>query len=359
MQHYKFIHFFWHNDLKFYSNLVKTINDPKNNLFPQDHLFVTPYKEVFDNLSDYDNVVFFETKKPSSAKMINHFAPYGKWLFVHSIPSWYQAMGIKKIFLKKIIWRTWGHDAIHRNIKGESAVRAIKNTIVNRIRLYMVHRFYAVGVSSNYIDVLDIKNNFGNVKMVPVSYPAKYSSSVSEGLCDKHETMNILVGHSGFEADNHINILEKLKRFENENICIYMIFSYGCADYMTSVIDYVNKNWPKKVVIINEFMPITEFRKFCLKMDVAIFDGLNSYAIGNVSIFFSFRKKLVFNRNGLWHKTFVEKDAPHLCSDELDTIPFAQFKKPFYFEKDYYQGLDKLSYENHVDNWKKLLESLS
>ncbi len=61
MQHYKFIHFFWHNDLKFTPRLFRMINNSENGFSLENHLFVTPYKEVFNELSHFENVVFFDT----------------------------------------------------------------------------------------------------------------------------------------------------------------------------------------------------------------------------------------------------------------------------------------------------------
>ena len=360
MQHYKYIHFFWQPDSKnkFNPRIVKMVNDLENGFSPEEHLFITPFRTVYEALSSYPNVILYETKNPYSAKMVNYFAPYGDWLFLHSIPDIRKAVWIRKKYQKKIIWRTWGHDAPLFDAEKGSLIKKIVKRVFNFLKIREVRRFYAVGVSSNYIDELDIKRIYGNVKIVPIPYVEKVKKKQKSLFSEKHECFNIMVGHSGHELDNHISILEKLKRFKNENVCIYLIFSYGYSVYMKKVVDYVNLNWSQKVKIITEFMPLAEYEDFCSKMDVAFFDGVHSYAIGNVSTLFSMRKKLFLNRDGLWHKAFTDKGAPHLCTDELDTMSFEQLKEPLIFKKERYEGLDRIPFEEHINNWKKMLKEL-
>ena len=357
MKHYKYIHFFWRDDLKFTPRVVEMVNNPEYGFSSKEHLFVTPYKDVYEALAGYDNVVLWNAQDPHSAQMVNYYAPYGDWLFLHSIPGWRIVFNIKKKYKKKIIWRTWGHDAVLRDEKNGSLIRRFMNKIFNFMRIREVRSFYAVGVSSNYIDDLDIREKFGNVKTLCVPYvnKAKYipvDSSSQGGI------LNIMVGHSGYKEENHINILEKLKRFKNENICIYLIFSYADSVYMKKVVDYVRINWPQKVNIVTKFVPLEEYKRFCSKMDIGIFDWVNSYAIGNVGLLFTSRKKLIFNRKGLWHKAFVDKEAPHMCTDELDSISFEQLKKPSIYSKAKYEGLDIKPFEEYIKGWRDMLNTL-
>lgn len=358
MQHYKYIHFFWHNDLIFNPRLVKMINNPDYCFSPKEHLFVTPYKRVYEAISSYSNVILWN-KDPYSAQMVNYYAPYGDLLILHSVPCWRKALLIRREYQKKVIWRTWGHDAGLRDEKKGSIFRRLINKILNYAKKREVNRFCAVGVSSYYIDLLDIKRYYGDVKTIPLPYPEKTKIRSVDCCSSSNEPLNIMVGHSGYKADNHINILELLKRFKNENICIYLIFSYADSTYMKKVVDYVETNWPQKVKIITEFMPFSEYENFCSKMDIAIFDYVNSYAIGNVSLLFDLRKKLFFNRNGLWHKAFSDKNAPHMCTDELSTISFDEFKKPLVYAKEKYEGLDSDSFEMQLNDWRNLLNNLT
>lgn len=359
MKHYKFIHFFWHDNFIFISRLVRMINNPEYSFSSEEHLFITPYKSIYEVFSSYPNFILWNSSDPHSAQMVNYYAPYGDWLILHSVPCWRKTLLIRWKYHKKIIWRTWGHDVGLRDEKKGSIFKRFVNKIFNRCRIHEIRRFAAVGVSSNYIDLLDIQRYYGDVKTVPLPYPEE-SKKISVNCCSSSkEPLNIMVGHSGYKADNHINILELLKKFKNENICIYLIFSYADSAYMKKVVEYVDANWPQKVKIITEFMPYSEYENFCSKMDIAIFDYVNSYAIGNVSLLLSLRKKLFFNRNGLWHKAFSDKNAPHMCTDELSTMSFEEFKKPLVYTKEKYEGLDYEPFEIQMSYWKNLLTYLT
>lgn len=360
MKHYKCIHFFWHNDLKFSPRVVKMINNAEYGFSKEDHLFVTPYKKVYETLSSYANVVLYEMKDPFSAQMINHFAPYGDWLFVHSIPDWKKAFFIRKKYQKKIIWRTWGHDSNLLDVKRGSFIKRLLKKIFNIVKIREVRRFYAVGVSSIYIDNVDIEEKYGNVRTLDVPYVENIEyENKTDFLIEKHDCLNIMVGHSGTSLDNHIAILNLLKRFENREIKIYLVLSYGAPEYIKSVYDYVENNWKDKVEIVSEFMSLSKFLNFCSKMDVGIFDGKASYAIGNISVLLGFRKKLFFNREGLWHRAFLGKNAPHFCTDELSDMSFEDLKSPVIYSKDRYDGLEEKQFDEYVDGWKKMLEALN
>lgn len=357
MKHYKFIHFIWHQSHIFGPRLVKMIDNPEYGFSSEDHLFVTPYKDLYDKLSEYPNVVLYETKNPFGAQMVNHYAPYGDWLFLHCIPNWQKAFFIKRKYQKKIIWRTWGSDSTLFNTnKGSFATRVVKY-ILNNIRKKVISNFYAVGLSASYIDYVDITRKYGNLKTFQLPYADKEISFSKQLLMpDNHTSLNIMVGHSAIGLNNHEFVLNILKRFKNEDIHIFLPLSYCNPD---KVIQYVKENWTEKVTIITDFMPLNKFNEFCSKMDICIFDGLPSYAVGNISTLASMRKKLIVNRKGLWHQAFSDKGFPHMCTDELESCSFEDLKKKLVFEKEYYEGIDNKPFEEKIEGWKAMFSELS
>ena len=59
----KYIHLMYGHDTKFNKLLIDFILDSDNGFDKRQHLFVTPYKNVYDNLKHYDNVVLDESGK--------------------------------------------------------------------------------------------------------------------------------------------------------------------------------------------------------------------------------------------------------------------------------------------------------
>lgn len=359
MKHFKYIHFFWHDDLKFNPRIVKMINESDNGFNVEEHLFVTPHRRVYEAISEYDNVVLYETDNPFSAKMINYFAPYGDWLILHSMPAWMYALRIKRKYWKKIIWRTWGHEFRYHAKQGQPLKNFAKK-IVNYLIKREVRGFFGIGIA-NTVDEIDIRQRFGNVRMFQLSYPQK---GVDEILASavKHKrsssSLNIMVGHSGHPEDNHIAIMDLLKKYKNENIQLYVVLSYGNLSYIEEIKNYINKNWQDKSTIIDRFLPYEEYINLCADMDILILDGVRSYALGNVAPFLYLRKKFFLNRDGILHKAFVQESIPHSCSQEILDLDFAAFSSKIEYPSGKRYSLESPSYKDYINRWHKLISVL-
>ena len=363
MKHYKYIHIFWHDDLKFKPRIVQMINNESDSFQVEDHLFVTPYTRVYDAIKGYKNVMLFKTDNPGSAEIINKLAPYADWLFVNCLTDWKNTLRIKRKYQSKIIWRTWGHELRFSDKEG----RIITNLIKKMIRFLLrqeIRRFHAVGVS-NIVDQYDIEDRFGDVKTIRYPYPIPESNlgtmKTEVPLKDTSEPYCVVVGHSGHMVDNHIEVLKSLEKFQQENIRIYLLFSYGSKEYMEEVRKYVNKYWENNIIIIDRFLAYPDYTKLCAQMDAVILDGTQSYALGNLVIFLDLKKKIYLNRNGLIRRAFLHENMPHFCTDEIRKMTFEEFTANVYYPDVLleHSQLRKHSYSENVEQWKSILASLS
>lgn len=362
MKHYKYIHIFWHDDLKFNTRIVRMINEESAFFQVEDHLFVTPYARVYDALKGYRNVLLFKTDNPGSADIINKTAPYADWLFVNCLTDWGNTLRIKRKYQPKIIWRTWGHELRFSDKKG----RIITNLIKKMVRFLLrqeVRRFYAVGVA-NIVDQYDIEDRFGDVKMINYPYPTSESNfgtlKTEVRSKDASEPYCIVVGHSGHMVDNHIEVLKSLEKFQKENIRVYLMFSYGSKEYMEEVREYVNKNWKNNIIIIDEFLAYPEYTKLCAQMDAVILDGIQSYALGNLTIFLELKKKIFINRNGLIRRALVHENIPHFCTDEIRDMTFEELTANVYYPDGLveHSQLRRQTYSEKIEQWKSILAAL-
>lgn len=360
MEHYKYIHIFWHDDLKFNPRIVEMINDTANGFCVAEHLFVTPFPRVFDALKNYKNVVLFETDDPYNAKIVNQYAPYCDWIFVNCMPDWLNTLKIKRKYQSKIIWRTWGQEFRFADKDGEILQNYIKKAVRYLLR-QEVRRFRAVGVA-NIVDELDIRDRFGDVKTIRYPYPIRESNLeiLKQQVKEKKSSdpYCVMVGHSGHPVDNHIEVLRRLEKFQSENICIYIAFSYGNEEYMTEVRKYVQENWNDKVVIIDQFLPYPKFAELCAKMDAVILDGIQSYALGNVEIFLELQKKFFLNRNGQLHRAFDHERLPHYCTDGINEMSFGLFVAEPAYEDMEKSSLLSFTYQEAAKQWHTILDSL-
>jgi len=92
--------FFLCDELKFYSKVVELVN--KVDFFnKEEHVFITPFKNVYQALKDVSNIVYIETGGMKKASTINACSKQCDWIFVHFMCSPLETMKIKKAPEKK------------------------------------------------------------------------------------------------------------------------------------------------------------------------------------------------------------------------------------------------------------------
>lgn len=354
MKKYKYIHLFFLNELIFSSKCVQNINDRENEFVVSDHLFVTPYENVYNVISKYGNAELAECK--NNIELINKYAPMCDYIIAHSLPQ--KEYLINPRHYKKIIWRTWGHDVQRYNSRGSSVIKNLAKLLLCQLWKHQVRSFRVVGVA-NTVDRLDIKEKFGDVRMLRVPYASKEETGLMESVNPKNKVTEykVLLGHSGYANDNHIEILKKLKKFSKENMEIYMVLSYGDIRYINTVRDFVEKEQIDNIKIIDEFMPYNDFVDFLSGMDIAILDNDKSYALGNIAWLLYFKKKIFLNRNGVIKRAFDIDGVPCMCTDEIDEMTFNEFVETLKFD-----GVDSEmithGYEYDINDLKKLFFEL-
>lgn len=365
MNRYKYIHIFTMNDTKFNPRILDMVSDNKNIFEIEQHLFVTPYEKVFHVFKEMKkgdsklNIELYKTKKNGGIQMINYYAPYATWIFVHCMFPITRAIFIKRTYCKKIIWRTWGHDVSfsYQNDK------YIKNFLKHLFEAYWktkVKSFRGIGIA-NIVDLINIKEIYGNVETFYMPYPIRETDYIAE-LARKEknnsEILNIMIGHSGHDEEHHIEILRDLTHIKNEQVHIFLVLSYGESDYICDVEKFAIENWGNKVTIVKKMLPYIEYVNLLNKMDIAILDSCRSYALGNISILLELKKKIFLNRNGLLKRAFEIEKIPFGYTDMLKKISYEELRKPLDYSQCDHTDLHKKSYEEQIKEWNFLLNSL-
>lgn len=362
MKTHKFIHILWQGNAVFNQKIVDLITSEENGFCVDEHLFVTPYKHIYEEIKRYPNVVLEERVKPQSADLINMYAQQGQWLFLHGMCGVKEAMKIKRKYHKQIIWRTWGHDRGGYGYKKNDFIKNAVKWYLNTKWKNEVRRFRMVGIA-NVVDQIAIEESFGKVPVVRMDYPIKNHmeilQNVEKSVSRNDDTVRVLVGHSGLDTDNHSTMIDNLKRFENEKMRQIFVLSYGDETYIAKVKDYIAEKCPGNAEILEQMMPIEAYTKLLAETDIAIFDGLNSYALSNISMLLYFKKKLYLNRNGILAKAFQEEQIPYGYTDEMEKISFAEFSAPLDYPDISDRSLYPCSYEKGVELWKELLAGLN
>jgi len=112
-----------------------------------------------------------------------------------------------------------------------------------------------------------------------------------------HSIINIQLGNSATDTNNHIEVLEKLLiKYKDKNIKIYVPLSYGDKEYAKIVISEGRKLFGEKFVPLTEFMPLEKYLEFLSRIDIAIFAHKRQQAFGNIITLLGMGKKVYLNK---------------------------------------------------------------
>jgi dTDP-N-acetylfucosamine:lipid II N-acetylfucosaminyltransferase len=357
----RYIHILWHDELKFSSALIEMFNSKENGFVAYEHMFIIPYKEMYESFSKWENVALDDSfGEGKFAGLINKYAPQCDWLFLHSMCSPLESLKIKRKYYGKIIFRTWGGD-LGYDLDNIPVIKITIKYMLNQRYKRMVRNFKAIGIA-NVVDAVNVKQRIGSVTMFRAPYPRKDSNKVISEIASskkqQHDVFNVLIGHSGYKENNHIEILNKLERFKDEKIQIYIIASYGQPEYIEEVKKSGEKIFGSKIKIIEHFMPYKEYVEFLNNMDVAVFDGKISYALGNLNILRLLEKKIILNDKGVIRKAYDMEHYPYICSSKLNTITFEELKQPMEYPEEIRKKNKPRTYEENISMWRTILLDL-
>ncbi len=131
-------------------------------------------------------------------------------------------------------------------------------------------------------------------------------AKVDQANLNNNSPINILIGNSAYETNNHFEIINLLDQYKNENIAIYALLSYGDKNYAEKVCKRGKLIFGDKFICVTEYMPYEEFVLFYGKMSIIIFNHERQQGKGNLFLALYLQKKVYMNsKSSLWNY-FVE-----------------------------------------------------
>lgn len=335
-------------------NTIYVITNPfidfiNKNFDNENHEFVivndtTPPSEIMKN----KNVTAIDIRKRDDFKsLINRMRKSDKIIF-HSIYPLTTLHLIKLVLkpsiLNKSFWAIWGGDLYRYAGKKLDVKKRFKYHInkmfISRLAGIITHIYgdYELakklyGTSAKYYySFMYPSNTFKN-------HTANYKKS------GKKNVYHVQVGNSADPTNNHIEILEKLRKYKDRNIEIFCPLAYGSIKYKEKVIKLGSEIFGDKFKAITEIVPYNEYLNYLSKIDIAIFNHKRQQAIGNITTLLGLGKKVyireeittwkfctdhdlkVYSSNGNFEDIFVEMD------DEIKQMNIKNVKNKFSEEK--------------------------
>lgn len=182
----------------------------------------------------------------------------------------------------KFHWLIWGGDLYcyqHRK-------KSLKNYVRYLIRKLLIKRIghigcYFYGEAKLAKDVFGFRGKWRKCLL--------YTSNASDAYFPKKRLVSnsnrtkFLVGNSGYEANNHLLVFQKLhSQKEFSDFLVICPLAYGNAIYIKEVIDRGNDLFGGKFEARQSFLPHQDYLKFLQEIDIAILDSSRQMGFGNI-----------------------------------------------------------------------------
>lgn len=286
------IHFITGGDIYSYNyiNYIQKNFDVSNNKF-----FVYKNKNYNENYTtDYPNLEFYNQEiKFSVKKYIDVVRAERIILHQLNIPKVMLFWAVFYPFIfKKLLWVIWGGDLYDYY----DPKITVKEKMIEIVRSYFIKRIRFI---SSYIkgDYELCKKIYGTkAKYLKSWYPYTINEKVlnlvhSEKI--KSPEKVLLVGNSADFRNNHIEILEKLKRFKDHNLKLLIILSYGGSEeYIKRVVDYAVTTFGSKVNCLTEYLKFEDYIQILNSTDICIFNHNRQQGLGNINLMLAIKKKV-------------------------------------------------------------------
>lgn len=316
-KNYKYIHIMYTHDDKFVGPLIRAFNEAPDKYMLDDNLFITPFPYVYEKLSTYSNVVLDESK----CYLYRKYYKRCTLIISHGMPSFFQMLTTGKKIKSKILYRYWGGSrTTHYKFDKPISLKTIYKYVKFRLFKHTLESFAAIGIT-NTVDEIDLGNVSNELKYYYLPYASRYEwlSKIYESYRlapENKKKINVLLGHRGKSEGNHIELLKKMMNYI-PYINIYIPLSYGDKDYISTVKQFISQLNEPSITVISDFMKPEDYARLLCKMDIGIFDGVTSYALGNISMMLEFHKTIYLKEDGVIAQAFRKEKIPYKNIEDI------------------------------------------
>ncbi len=323
----KYLHIMTASNYGTVDGYTKLVNENFDN---DEHLFII--RDTKDNpqhsLENFKNIVWLPQAEKGEFERMLAYIDSAESVFWHSM-GWYWTTQLKMLlkpkYMKKSVWVEWGADLFNWKRKdGNPIVRFVVNEI---------HRLWRKKVGSVVVifptDEDVYRKEFNkNQKIMLATYSVYRHTQIDDQKPTQfHDPAitNILVGHSATPNAHHLEVLDSLAKFKDENIHIYIPLSYGEDDYAQQVMDKATEIFGDKVTFQMKNMPLWDYVHFLWDIDIAIFKVYRQIALGNICRLLYMTKKVYLPKGSLLYNYYEENDTEIYDCDAICDMTYSEF----------------------------------
>jgi hypothetical protein len=338
---------------------IPFINFINNNFEIKDHYFLLTLGKNYPQIDNTnDNVEIIPYGIRGMKRIINLFGSAEK-VYLHGLSKnkyIYLALLLRQKELVKFNWIIWGTGLYFYRDRD----RRLTSNIIEIVRKKVLPKFGGI-ISHLEGDFLLAKEWYGvNAKYYySILYPNNLFIDTKEFKPDKNEnTLYIQVGNSGGSSNYHLEVLEKLEKFKEQDIKIICPLSYsGKEDYIDEVIKKgIEIFGENKFLPLTDFMPFEEYSQILSKIDVAIFNHRRQRGLANIIVLLGLGKK-VYIREDISTWNFFEDKKIKVFSMENELENIFENMNQSTVEKNISLVKHEFSEKQLKDSWIKIFEA--
>lgn len=216
-----------------------------------------------------------------------------------------QFLFLQPWLLKKCYWVMWGGDFYVPETQGWVKKQVIKKmgNLVTYLKgdYELAQKWYGA------------KGHYHECFMYPSNLYKEYDI-----LPKAHDVINIQIGNSADPTNNHLEILEMLVQYKDQNIKIFAPLSYGDMEYAKTIATRGKEMFGDKFTPLLQFMPFENYLELLGQIDIAVFAHKRQQAMGNTITLLGLGKKVYMRSDVTPWPFFMSIGVNVLDVEQLD-----------------------------------------
>ena len=290
----------------------------------QEHVFVVYAKHAWDASKKYDlknsyyidsfDDNYFMELIDKSAQIIVHC------LYTQDLTNF---LFKNQYLLNKVNWKLWGGDLyLYRQVGSGS------NSEENEGKRRSIIKYIAYitsPVEEEYRHVLDVYGGEAQYKFAFYPQAKDYCDFRLVSTPHKDQTINIIVGNSGYPTNNHLEAFSLLSKFRKEHINIFCPLSYGDKDYIKKVRATGTQIFGDRFVPLLDFIQFDKYVNLLNTMDIAVMNHNRQQGMGNILTLLYLGKKIYMQPDITSYRCLNRLGATIYDINEIERIDFNDF----------------------------------
>lgn len=279
------LHIFKNTSEKFAEPYIEFIN---KNFKSNSHIFYYMGKDIRKIRKNHNNLHFSSSfGNISLIKTMNK----SEKIFLHSLFSFQLVLllAMQPWLFKKCYWAIWGAD-LYYHIQSK---KTIKFFIYEFLRYFVIKNINGLvtHVKGDYELACKWYKTRGKYYYC-FMYPSNLYKEINIKNLSKNKTKVIQLGNSSDPNNNHIEVLDRLKKYKNSDIKILCPLSYGDVNYKQKITLYGNNIFGDRFKPIVEFMSFDNYINLLSQIDIAIFNHKRQQGMSNIISLLGMGKKV-------------------------------------------------------------------